>query len=401
MIRRAARLRSMPAYPFARWDEVCKQAKGQGIDVLRLDLGVTDLMPPREILKSFRRYSMKRPHHRSSSRVEEADFRKSVAEYYGRRFSVALDPDTQVVPLLGTKEGIAHLSLGLLDPENRVLVPDPGYAAYSSGALLAGGIVKYYPLERERGYTPNLDLIPTRASEKASMMWLNYPNSPTGATAGLEIFSEIIEFARLNDILVCHDALYSDIAYRGYRPPSLLQVPNASEVAIEFNSLSKTFNMAGWRIGFAVGNPDALESLRRIKSYVDSGLPDPLIASAVAALSTEEEWISTRNAEYEERLGMLREGLRSIGIQSTMPQATPYLWCDLPLGQGSWLFAKDLLKDAGIAVAPGVLFGVGGEGRIRVSATSSRSRIDQAIERIQRLPAGWPRHKNHADRISG
>jgi LL-diaminopimelate aminotransferase len=246
-----------------------------------------------------------------------------------------------------------------------------------------------FPLQEERGFLPDLSAIPSDVADRAEMMWLNYPNNPTGAVADFAFFSEAAAFAREHGILLCHDAPYADVTYDGYRPLSLLQVPGAADVTVEFNSLSKTYNMAGWRIGMAVGNPHALSLLSQVKSNIDSGIFAPLQDAAVRALCVGEDWIASRNAVYRERLALVLEGLSAIGLSAPLPLATPYLWVRVPSGWGSEPFALALLGEVGVSIAPGSFFGPAGEGCVRLSATAPTERIREAAERLRRMPRGW------------
>jgi LL-diaminopimelate aminotransferase len=311
--------------------------------------------------------------------------REAVAEYYARRFGVTLDPETQVVPLIGSKEGIINVAMAHLDPGDLALVPDPGYAPYTMGTAMAGAEAYTFPLLPERGFLPDLDSIPDGVLDKAVLMWLNYPNNPTGATASLEFLARAVDFARRHNLLLCHDAPYADVVYDDYLAPSLLQVPGAAEVAIELNSLSKTYNMAGWRIGMAVGNSDALAALAQIKSNMDSGIFRPLQEAAVQALSTDPEWITARNQVYRERLDIILDGLGKLDMAGTLPRATLYIWAQVPPGWRSEPFALALLEQTGVAIAPGPFFGPAGEGYVRISATAPTERVEEAMERLERF----------------
>jgi LL-diaminopimelate aminotransferase len=310
------------------------------------------------------------------------ELREAISAYYQRRFGVLLDPKSEVVPLIGSKEGIVNIALACLDPGDLVLVPDPGYAPYTLGAMLAGADVWSYPLVPERGFLPDLEGIPDGVADRAVVLWLNYPNNPTGATADLGFFSEAVSFARRHALLLCHDTPYCDVTYGNYHAPSLLQVDGAIEVAIEFNSLSKTFNMAGWRVGMAVGNAQALAWLAQVKSNVDSGIFRPLQEAAIEALSVEQEWLCERNQIYQDRLEETVRGLNAVGIAALHPRATFYLWVRVPEGWSSEEFALALLEQTGVAVAPGSFFGAAGEGYVRFCAAAPAPRIREAVERL-------------------
>ncbi len=383
-MRPAHRLERVPLYPFIRWNEHCRDAEARGIDVIRLDMGNPDLAPPDTAIACLHKSVDVPGGHRYPGYRGAPELRAAIAAYYARRFDVELDPQTQVVPLIGSKEGIVHLALACVDPGETVLVPDPGYAPYTIGTILAGGEPVSFPLSAERGYLPDFDAIPTDVAKGAVLMWLNYPNNPTGAVADLEFLATAVAFARRHGILLCHDIPYVDVAFDGCRPPSLLQVPGAVEVAIEFHSLSKMFNMPGWRVGMAVGNPDALALLSLVKSNVDTGIFSPLQTAAASTLSIDEGWITSRNAVYRDRLSLLLDGLTVLGLRASMPQATLYLWAQIPAGWTSEEFALCLLNETGVIVAPGSFFGRRGEGYVRVSATAPTERIREAAERLNR-----------------
>ena len=307
-----------------------------------------------------------------------------MAAYYGRRFGVDLDPDREVTCLLGSKEGIVNVALTFVDPGGVVLVPDPGYLPYSMGTVLAGGKTHQFPLLAEHGFLPDLDAIPANAACSASIMWLNYPNNPTGAVAPLEFFERAIDFARRYDLLICHDNPYCDVSFDGYVSPSILEIPGAKEVALEFNSVSKTYNMAGWRVGMAVGNTLAVEALARTKTNIDSGIFRPLQDAAVAVLSGDQSWLQERNMIYRERRDLILGALQAIGILARKPEASMYVWSKVPPGWSSSDYAGRLLEEAGVSVTPGTVFGPSGEGFVRISLGMSTERIREAMERWKR-----------------
>lgn len=397
-MKRAGRLLNMPPYPFARWAGHVEAARRQGVDVIRLDIGNPDMPPPDEVVEMLCRSAHQPDHHGYPGYRGLPALRGAIAGYYERRFGVVLDPDTQIVPLIGSKEGIVNMALACLDPDDLVLVPDPGYAPYAMGAALAGAEVYAFPLLPERNFLPDLSAIPPGVADKAILMWLNYPNNPTGATADLEFFAQAVNLARCHGLLLCHDAPYCDVTYEGYVAPSLLQVPGASEVAVEFNSLSKTYNMAGWRAGMAVGNADALASLAQVKSNVDSGIFRPLQEAAIRALSATPGWLSARNEVYQERLEIVLGGLKAVGMEASRPRATLYVWARIPepaegrvpSGWTSERFALALLERTGVAVAPGSFFGPAGEGYARFSVTAPTARVREAMERLHRFATSLP-----------
>jgi len=386
-MKRAHRLTNIPPYPFARWAAHVEAARQRGLDVIRLDIGNPDMPPPDEVIEALCRSARQPDCHGYSSHRGLPALREAIAEYYERRFGVILDPETQVLPLMGSKEGIVNLALATLDPGDLVLVPDPGYAPYTRGAALAGAQVHAFPLLPGCGFLPDLDATPTDVADRAVLMWLNYPNNPTGATADLEFFAQAVDYARRHDLLLCHDAPYCDVTFDGCVAPSLLQVDGASEVAVEFNSLSKTANMAGWRVGMAVGNADVLASLAQVKSNVDSGMFRPLQEAAIRALSADPGWLLARNGVYQERLEAIVAGLNAAGLQASRPRATLYAWARVGAGWDSERFALALLNRTGVSVSPGSFFGPGGEGYVRVSATAPTARIGEAMERLRRFAA--------------
>lgn len=389
---RRGRLSNLPVYPFARWAKHVEAARKQGRDVVRLDIGGPDLPPPSAVVETLVDSARQPDCHVYPGYRGLPALREAVTAYYRRRFGVDLDPETEVVTLLGSKEGIINIALACLEPGDLVLVPDPGYAPYALGAALAGAEVCTFPLLPEHGFLPDLAAIPPEAAERATLMWLNYPNNPTAATADLAFFSQVVDYAREHGLLLCHDAPYCDVTYDGYVAPSLLQVPGALEVGVEFNSLSKTYNMPGWRLGMAVGNAEALASLAQIKSNVDSGIFRPLQEAAVQALSVDPMWISQRNAVYQERLQILLDGLKAAGLEAPRPRGSLYVWAPVPSGWASEAFALTLLEQAGVALAPGSFFGPAGEGYVRLSVTAPAARIREATERIRQLAAvTWAR----------
>jgi len=382
----SARLAAVPEYPFARWAVHCRRAVERGVDLIRLDVGNPDLPPPPAVLGAACEAIRSPATHGYPGYRGSSELREAICARYERRFGLSLDPEREVACLLGSKEGIVHLQQAILDPADPVLLPDPGYTPYADGAALSGATIVRFPLRATDGYLPDFDRIPPEIAGRAKAIWLNYPNNPTGAVAGLQAFADAVDFARRHDLLLCHDAPYAEIRHDGEAPASVLQVPGADDVAIEFNSLSKTFNMAGWRIGYAAGNPGAIELLRRIKSNVDSGMFLPLQRAAAAALAIDDAWVDERNSVYRDRLRLLAEACTAAGLAADSPPATHYLWVRLPEGRESEPFALSLLDEVGIAVAPGSFFGPAGEGFVRFSVTASTDRIREAADRIAAAP---------------
>ncbi len=381
----AHRLQNLPPYPFARWAAQVAAARQRGLDVIRLDIGNPDMPPPADVIATLSHSAQQAGHHGYAGYRGLPVLRQAIADYYARRFDVKLDPETQAVPLIGSKEGIVNIALATLDPGDLVLVPDPGYAPYTMGAALAGAEVYTFPLLAARDFLPDLDAIPKAVADRARLMWLNYPNNPTGATADRAFLARAVAFARRHLVLLCHDAPYCDVTYDGYVAPSVLQIDGAMDVAVEFNSLSKTWNMPGWRVGMAVGNPEALTALAQVKSNMDSGMFRPLQEAAAQALAIDPAWIATRNATYRQRMDILLAGLEGTGMQGQLPRAALYIWASVPPGETSEPFALALLNQTGVAVAPGSFFGPAGEGYVRLSVTAPTDRIREAVARLQCL----------------
>ncbi|MDP2661370.1 MAG: LL-diaminopimelate aminotransferase, partial [Dehalococcoidia bacterium] len=317
------------------------------------------------------------------------EFRRAIAHWYQKRFGLTLDPDKEVLPLIGAKEGIGHMALCFIDPGDVALVPDPGYPVYSVGTMFAGGESYFMPLVEENGWLPDLDSIPPEVARKAKVMWLNYPNNPTSAVAPLDYFNKVVEFAKRYDIAVCHDAPYTEVAYDGYKPVSFLQAEGAMDVAIEFHSLSKSYNMTGWRVGMAVGNAQMINALMRVKSNLDSGIPQAIQIAGIEALTASQESIEEHNAIYQRRRDRLVAALRSIGLRVTPPQASLYVWTRVPEGYTSASFAGMLLEEKDIVVTPGAGYGAYGEGYVRLSLTLSDAELERGLKRLQgwRIPA--------------
>jgi LL-diaminopimelate aminotransferase len=382
-MKQSRRLANLPPYPFARYAREVAKAQNAGLDVIRLDIGSPDLPPAPPVIRALCEAAQRSDAHGYPGYSGLPALRQAMVGYYHQRFGVDLDRDAEVVPLLGSKEGIVNLALAILDPGDIVLVPDPSYAPYAMGTLIAGAEVFPLPLMAERAFLPDLESIPESVLQRAALLWLNYPNNPTGAVAPFDFLVQAVEFAGRHGILLCHDAPYCDVTFGGYVAPSILQVPGAVEVAVEFNSLSKTYNMAGWRIGMAVGQREALAALSRVKSNIDSGLFQPIQEAAIQALATPPAWSAERNALYQERLSLMVASLRAIGIVANMPQAGLYAWGRLPAGTDSETYAQRLLHQTGVAVAPGSFFGAAGEGYIRLAATEPSARIAAAMERVR------------------
>ncbi len=381
----ADRLRNLPPYVFARLGKRIRKLQAEGRDIIRLDIGAPDMPPADFIIEALNHSAWDPKKHSYAGYVGTPALRKATADYYARRFDVELDPDTEVLPLIGSKEGIANMALAYLDPGDLALVPDPGYPTYTMGARLAGAEPYPMPLLPENDFLPDMDAIPNDIADRARLMWISYPNNPTGAIAPTEFFEKAVEFARKHDIMLCHDVPYADVTFDGYKAPSLLQVPGSKEVAVEFNSLSKSYNMAGWRVGMIVGNSQGVQALLQVKSNIDSGIFLPIQDAAVAALTGDQSWLAKRNAIYQERRDMIMATIAEIGLEAKKPKATLYVWPHVPEGYTSEELADEWLLDLGVSVTPGSAFGKYGEGYIRISVGQDTERIREALGRLR----GW------------
>jgi len=382
-VEEAKRIRQLPPYLFARIEKTIEKAKAEGVDVISLGIGDPDRPTPDHIIDKLCEQAHNPANHRYPSSAGMISYREAVAYYYKNRFDVELDPKTEVVTLIGSKEGIAHISLCYLDPGDVALIPDPGYPVYGIGALLAGAEPYNMPLKRENGFLPALDEIPPDIAKKAKLMFVNYPNNPTGAIANDDFYKKLIEFAKEYNIIVCHDAAYQDIAFDGYRPPSFLEYPGAREVGIEFGSLSKSYNMTGWRIGWAAGNARVIEALGRIKSNIDSGAFQAVQYAGIAALMGPQDCTYKMSDVYRERRDIVVDGLNSMGWNMEKPKATIYVWVPVPKGYNSISFAESVFKKTGVVITPGNGYGIYGEGYFRIALTVEKERILEAVNRIK------------------
>ena len=384
-IKWAERIEQLPPYLFAEIDRKKNELIDKGVDVIDLGVGDPDIPTPDHIVESLREAAGNPEHHRYPSYVGMPSFREAAAEWYAERFGVSLDPAKQVVTLIGSKEGVAHAPLAFVDPGDVVLVPDPGYPVYPVSTTFAGGVPYAMPLLKENDFLPDLDAIPAEAAERAAMMFLNYPNNPTTVLANEGFFREVVDFARENEILICHDAAYTEIAFYGKNPLSFLEIPGAMDVGIEFHSLSKTFSMTGWRLAFAAGNERAIAGLGKIKTNIDSGVFQAVQEAGITALRNSSVGLEERKEVYRERLEIFCRGLEEAGISYTQPDATFYVWFEVPEGMTSSEFSERMLTEAGVVVTPGNGFGDCGEGYARVSVTFDTQRIEQAAERIAKF----------------
>lgn len=384
-IKWAKRIESLPPYLFAEIDAKKQEMRAKGVDLIDLGIGDPDIPTPRNIIDALKRAAEDPANHRYPSYEGMPAFREAAANWYRERFGVGVDYRGEVVTLIGSKEGIAHAPLAFVDPGDIVLVPDPGYPVYSVATGFAGGIPYPMPLLKENDFLPDLDAIPEDIRRKAKLMFINYPNNPTSAVADKVFFKEIVDFALKYGILVCHDAAYTEVAFDGFNPPSFLEVDGAKEVGMEFHSLSKTFNMTGWRIGFAAGNQRAISGLGKIKTNIDSGVFQAIQIAGMEGLNNYSLGMSERKRTYEDRRNAFCRGLDEIGIKYYPPKATFYVWFEAPHGVSSKEFTGKLLTEAGIVVTPGVGFGKYGEGYIRVSITIGKERLIEAVERLKNV----------------
>ncbi|MBI5586537.1 MAG: LL-diaminopimelate aminotransferase [Deltaproteobacteria bacterium] len=384
-ITKAERLQQLPPYLFMEIDRLKAEVQARGVDIIDLGVGDPDLPTPDHILKRLTAAALDPRNHRYPSYSGMNDFRRSVAGWYQRRFGVTLDPEKEVVTLIGSKEGIAHFPLAFINPGDYALVSSPGYPVYHSGTLFAGGRSHFLSLLKENQFLPDLSAVPRDLLPQAKVLFINYPNNPTAAVAERPFFEKVVEFAKEYRIIVCHDAAYSEMAYDGYRPMSFLEVPGAKEVGIEFHSLSKTYNMTGWRIGFAVGNAKLVSGLSQVKSNIDSGAPQAIQWAGIEALEGTQEPLKELLAVYQTRRDLMVRGLRKIGLQVDPPKASFYLWVEVPAGYTSARTTMHLLQEAGIVTTPGNGFGEPGEGFFRISLTVPQARLEEAVERLSRI----------------
>jgi len=381
--KQARRIENLPPYLFARIEKLIEEKKQKGVDVISLGIGDPDEPTPQNIINELIKEAQNPANHRYPTSVGLLAYRQAVCSWYKNYFDVDLDPETEVVSLLGSKEGIAHISWCYLNPGDIVLVTDPGYPVYAGGAILAGAEPYYVPLEEKNGFLPNLTAIPEDVIQKAKLMFLNYPNNPTGAVADEAFFREVVDFASKYNILVCHDAAYSLITYEGFEHPSFLKVPGAKDVGIEFNSLSKPYNMTGWRIGWAAGNKEVVEALGRLKSNIDSGVFQAIQYAAIEGLTGLQDNVQKMCKIYQERRDLVVDTLNELGWNLSRPKATFYIWAPVPAGYTSESFAEIMLEKAAVVVTPGNGYGKSGEGYFRISLTLNDERLKEAMARIK------------------
>ncbi len=380
----ATRIKTLPPYLFAAIDTMKQEALARGVDIINLGIGDPDLPTPTPIIESLAQAAKNPKHHQYPSYEGMLSFRKAVADWYKRRFNVMLDPAHEVLTLIGSKEGIGHVHLAFVDPGDVVLVPSPGYPVYPVGTGFSGGLSHIMPLTKANGFLPDLNAIPKDVANKAKLMWLNSPNNPTSVIMSTDYFKRVVEFAHEHHVIVCHDAAYSEIFYDGKRPSSFLEVDGAKDVGVEFHSLSKTYNMTGWRIGFVVGNKHVLAGLGKVKSNLDSGVFEAVQAAGITALGLDDAITDGLRTVYQERRDTLVPGLKQLGLEVDTPPAAFYVWITVPKGYTSASFTAHLLEKAGIVTTPGNGFGAPGEGYIRMTVCTTKERLAEAVERIKK-----------------
>jgi len=381
----AERVKNLPPYLFAAIDKMKQEALKKGVDLIDLSIGDPDIPTPRHIVNKMKKAVENPLHHRYPSYEGMLSFREAVAEWYKRRFCVSLNPETEVLSLIGSKEGIGHIPLAFINSGDVVLVPSPGYPVYPVATLFAGGEAYIMPLIKKNNFLPDLNAIPKNILKRAKLMFINYPNNPTSAVADKNFYKKVIDLAERHNIIVCHDAAYSEIYYDNNKPLSFLQIPGAKDVGIEFHSLSKTYNMTGWRIGFAVGNAKVLTGLGKIKTNLDSGIFQAIQEAGIEALNIDDSVLKKIRDTYQERRDILYKGLKGIGLEVEKPKATFYLWVRVPRGFDSPKFVEYLLSKAGVLGTPGNGFGSAGEGYIRFALTVPAERMKEAVKRIKEI----------------
>lgn len=384
MFKISKKLHSLPPYLFLEIDKAKRKARAQGRDIIDLGIGDPDIPTPKHVIEALCQAAKDPLNHRYALDQGMPALRRAIEGWYKRRFNVDLDPDAEILPLIGSKEGIAHFPLAFLNTGDYALVPDPCYPPYKAGVILAGGFPYLMPLREENGFLPDLRKIPKAVLRKTKLIYVNYPNNPTSAVAGKSFYEQVVDFALRNKLIIISDLAYSEISYDGYAPQSLLEARGAKEITIEFHSLSKTYNMTGWRIGWACGKAELITGLAKVKSNVDSGIFSAIQLAGIAALEGPQEPLFKNRELYQQRRDLLAEGLNSLGLKSLPPKATFYAWIKVPEKYDSLVFSSLLLEKADIVVTPGVGFGKYGEGYIRMALTIEKERIKEAISRIKK-----------------
>jgi LL-diaminopimelate aminotransferase len=382
-VRFAKRLDAVPPYLFAELERKIAEKRREGVDVISLGIGDPDLPTPRAVVDALAEGAADPHTHQYPTNHGSDEFREAAAGFYRERFGVALDAASEVVPALGGKEAVGHIAFALLDPGDVCLSPDPGYPPYTSGPVFAGAQVHYLPLRAENGFLPDLESIPSEVLARANLLFLDYPNNPTGAVVEEGYFARAVELARVNDLVVVHDNAYSELCFDGYRAPSFLETPGAKEVGVEIFSLSKGWNMTGWRSGLVAGNAEVVERYRQLKTNLDSGMFEAVQRATVVALTEAREFPREMSAVYERRRDLVAEALAAVGLHVEPPKATPYFWVPVPEGHTSASFSELVLEQAGVVVSPGPAYGPSGEGFFRISLTVPDERLEEAVQRIE------------------
>ena len=384
-MRVAKRIEKLPPYLFAEMDRKIADARSRGADIISFGVGDPDLPTAPHIVEALAKAARDARTHRYPSYTGLPEFRDSIARWYERRFDVRLDADAMVQPLVGSKEGIYHLPVAFVDTGDVALVPDPGYPVYETGTILAGGRPVAMPLHADNGFAPDLEALPDAVVDAARVLWLNYPSNPTAATTDIGFFERAVDFCRAHDLLLAHDAAYTEVTFDGYVAPSVLEVDGALDCAVEFHSLSKTYNMTGWRIGWVAGTPTAVEAIKRLKTNIDSGIFDAVQRAGIAALEGPSDYVRQCVDRYRRRRDLLCDGLKSMGVVVEPPRGSIYVWAPVPHGHTSESFTAFLLDAADVVVAPGVGYGASGEGYVRFSLTVADERLEEGVERLRRV----------------
>ncbi len=384
------RMDNLAPYLFVEINKKIAAKKALGEEVINFSIGDPDIPTPDNVISKICQTAADPANHRYPETFGLPELRQAIADWYKRRFNVILDPASEILPLQGSKEGIAHMALCYIDPGDIALVPDPSYPVYTGGTILAGGEVYNMPLLQKNRFLPDLNAIPADVLKKAKILWINYPNNPTGAIAEIDFFNNVVDFAKKHDLLVCHDGPYSEVAFDGYKPVSFLQAEGAKDVGVEFHSLSKSYNMTGWRVGMVVGNAKAVQALNTVKSNLDSGIPQAIQYAAIEALNNSQDAIDKHNAIYQRRRDLVIEVLNDIGVEATPPKAGLYIWAKVPEGYTSIEFTNDLLDNLGIVVTPGTGYGANGEGYVRLSLTIQDANLVKGLSRL----SAWKNNKD-------
>jgi len=384
------RLENLPPYLFVEISKKIAEKKAKGEDIVSFGIGDPDIPTPANVIGRLCQAAQDPANHRYPETEGLPELRRAIAQWYKKRFDVSLDADKEVLPLIGAKEGIVHIALCFIDYNDIALVTDPGYPPYSMGTVLAGGRPYYLPLTEKNNFLPDLDAIPADVLNKAKLLWLNYPNNPTGAVADLGFFNRVVKFAQQHNLAVCHDGPYTEVAFDGYQPVSFMQADGAKEIGVEFHSLSKSYNMTGWRIGMVVGNATMVAALKRVKSNLDSGIPQAIQYAAIEALSGPQDCIQEHNTIYQRRRDLVIDMLNSIGLKARVPKAGLYIWAKVPEGYTSEEFTNNVLEQVGVVVTPGTGYGKNGEGYVRLSLTVPDAALVKGLSRL----AGWRDYKS-------